>query len=75
MKVSWRDRANRVTAAGPRSVAVGGDVAGIVSTGDHATFLPAEAFRPAAAVDAPAALTNLPVRPGSSSAGPPNWTA
>src|SRR5687767_7612201 len=37
---------------------------GIIVTGDHATFLPAVAFLPTAAVDAPPPLTDLPVRPG-----------
>ena len=56
-----------------RSVAAGGDISGIVSTGDGAinvqyraeqmTVLPAEAFRPWAELAAPAGLSNLP-RPG-----------
>jgi tetratricopeptide (TPR) repeat protein len=58
---------------GGRSVAAGGDISGIASTGDDAvnvqyraeqmTVLPAQAFRPWAELAAPAGLSNLP-RPG-----------
>ena len=57
-----------------RSVAAGGDISGIASTGDDAinvqyraermTVLPAEAFRPWAELAVPPGLANLPVRPG-----------
>jgi tetratricopeptide (TPR) repeat protein len=58
---------------GGRSVAAGGDISGIASTGDDAvnvqyraeriTVLPTEAFGPWAELAAPAGLSNLP-RPG-----------
>src|ERR1019366_627702 len=57
-----------------RSVAPGGDISGIASTGDDAinvqyraermTVLPAETFRPWAELAVPRGLGNLPVRPG-----------
>ena len=57
-----------------RSVAAGGDISGIASTGDDAvnvqyraeqmTVLPEQAFRPWAELAAPAGLSNLPARPG-----------
>jgi hypothetical protein len=59
---------------GGRSVAAGGDISGIASTGDNAvnvqyraermTVLPAEAFGPWAELAVQAGLSNLPVRPG-----------
>ena len=55
----------RVEAGGERSIAIAGDNYGTALTGDNARVvtLPAEAFRPAAEVDAPPGLDNLPVRP------------
>ena len=57
-----------------RSVAAGGDISGIASTGDDAmnvqyraermTVLPAEAFRSWAELAVPPGLGNLPARPG-----------
>jgi tetratricopeptide (TPR) repeat protein len=54
-----------VEAVGERSIAIAGDNYGTALTGDNARVvaLPAEAFRPAAEVDAPPGLDNLPVRP------------
>ena len=52
------------TASGDRSIAIGGDLYGIASTGDNATFLPPEAFGPVTEVAAPPGLGNLPGRPG-----------
>ena len=59
---------------GGRPVAAGGDISGIASTGDDAvnvqyraermTVLPVEAFGPWAKLAVPAALSNLPARPG-----------
>ena len=61
-------------ASGQRSVAVGGSVPGIVSTGDNALnvvvqaeqmiLLPAGEYTNAAEVEAPHRLCNVPVRPG-----------
>jgi tetratricopeptide (TPR) repeat protein len=57
-----------------RSVAAGGDISGIGSTGDYATnvqyraermtVLPAEAFRPWAELGVPPGMRNLPAPPG-----------
>ena len=57
--------------SGDGSISAQGDISGIASTGDYATnvqaeqatFLPAEAFRPASEVSAPPGLMYLPVRP------------
>ena len=69
------DQPQSPAAPGPggRSVAAGGDISGIASTGDDAvnvqyraermTVLPEQAFRPWAELAAPAGLSNLP-RPG-----------
>ena len=71
-----RDQPQSPAAPGPggRSVAAGGDISGIASTGDDAvnvqyraermTVLPAEAFGPWAELAVPAGLSNLPARPG-----------
>src|SRR5438874_805361 len=70
-----RDQPQSPAAPGPggRSVAAGGDISGIASTGDDAvnvqfraeqmTVLPVEAFGPWAELPAPVGLSNLP-RPG-----------
>ncbi|WP_329101500.1 tetratricopeptide repeat protein [Micromonospora sp. NBC_01699] len=61
-------------AAGAQSVAIGGDLQGIVSTGSGATnvqvratqavVMPPGAMLPPSQVEAPPALVNLPIRPG-----------
>jgi len=61
-----------VTASGTRSIAAGGDITGIASTGDYATnvqqtigqatVMPAEAFTPVTEVVAPPGVGNLPDR-------------
>lgn len=57
-------------AKGERSIAAGGGISGIALTGDNNTLIhiepaamvPPEAFAPASLVEAPAALSNLPLR-------------
>ncbi|MFI6515167.1 tetratricopeptide repeat protein [Spirillospora sp. NPDC050679] len=67
---SARHGGGGTTASGERSVAVGGDNAGIVSTAPHATnvqhrtVLPEEALRPVTEVAAPPGLMNVPVHDG-----------
>jgi hypothetical protein len=68
------DQAAGTGSAVNRSVAVGGDNPGVISTGDgavivqqqseRATVLPTEALTPPARIDAPPGLENLPEMPG-----------
>jgi tetratricopeptide (TPR) repeat protein len=55
----------RAEASGERSITIAGDNYGSALTGDNARVvaLPPEALRPAAEVDAPPGLDNLPTRP------------
>ncbi len=70
--------ATAATAQAERALAVGGSVAGIASSGDHATnlqiHLPPEAFRPVRELVAPKGLIRLPPTPHRFVAGPATWT-